>query len=95
MAIPKVEDFLYPFLLQIKDSDISNKEIKERLIGHFGLTEEDGRLKTKSGIEQIVLIDGIDLAHFIIEYNVGVSTRKADNEVKRLYTDFFEEYFYD
>ena len=49
MAIPKFEDFLYPFLLQTKDKEISNKEIKERLIGHFGLTEEDRLLKTKGG----------------------------------------------
>lgn len=49
MAIPKFEDFLYPFLLQIKDKDINYKEIKERLIGHFGMTEEDRLLKTKGG----------------------------------------------
>jgi restriction system protein len=49
MAIPKFEDFLYPFLQQLKDKDVSNKEIKERLIGHFGLTEEDRQLKTKGG----------------------------------------------
>lgn len=49
MAIPKFEDFLYPFLQQLKDKDVSNKEIKERLIGHFGLTEDDRQLKTKGG----------------------------------------------
>ena len=49
MAIPKFEDFLYPFLLQLKDKDISNKEIRERLIGHFGLTAEDRLQKTKGG----------------------------------------------
>ena len=31
MAIPKFEDFLYPFLMQLKDKDISSKEIKEKL----------------------------------------------------------------
>lgn len=49
MAIPKFEDFLYPFLLQLKDKDVSNKEIKERIIAHFGLTEEDRQLKTRGG----------------------------------------------
>lgn len=49
MAIPKFEDFLYPFLLQLKDKDVSSKEIKEKLISHFGLTEEDRQLKTKGG----------------------------------------------
>ena len=49
MAIPKFEDFLYPFLQQLKDKDVSSKEIKERLIGHFGLTAEDRQLKTKGG----------------------------------------------
>ena len=49
MAIPKFEDFLYPFLLQLKDKDVSSKEMKEKLIGHFGLTDEDRQLKTKGG----------------------------------------------
>lgn len=49
MAIPKFEDFLYPFLFQLKDKDISSKEMKEALVKHFYLTEEDCALKTKSG----------------------------------------------
>ena len=49
MAIPKFEDFLYPFLVQLKDKDVSTKEMKDALVKHFGLTEEDGSLKTKSG----------------------------------------------
>lgn len=49
MAIPKFEDFLYPFLMQLKDKDISSKEIKEKLISHFGLTDEDRQMKTKGG----------------------------------------------
>ena len=39
MAIPKFEDFLYPFLLQLKDKDVSNKEMKDRIISHFSLSE--------------------------------------------------------
>jgi restriction system protein len=49
MAIPKFEDFLYPFLIQLKDKDASTKEMKDALVKHFNLTEEDCSLKTKSG----------------------------------------------
>lgn len=49
MAIPKFEDFLYPFLQQLKDRDVSTREMKEALIKHFNLTDEDCSLKTKSG----------------------------------------------
>ena len=49
MAIPKFEDFLYPFMIQLKDKDISTKEMKNALVKHFNLTEEDCSLKTKSG----------------------------------------------
>jgi len=49
MAIPKFEDFLYPFLYQLKDKDVSTKEMKDALVLHFGLTEEDCSIKTKSG----------------------------------------------
>lgn len=49
MAIPKFEDFLYPFLLQLKDKDVSTKEMKNALVKHFNLTEEDCSLKTKGG----------------------------------------------
>lgn len=49
MAIPKFEDFLYPFLIQLKDKNVSTKEMKDALVKHFNLTEEDCSLKTKSG----------------------------------------------
>jgi restriction system protein len=49
MAIPKFEDFLYPFLIQLKDKDVCTKEMKDALVKHFNLTEEDCSLKTKSG----------------------------------------------
>ena len=49
MAIPKFQDFLYPFLLQLKNADMSSKEIKENLISHFNLTDEDRQMKTKGG----------------------------------------------
>lgn len=49
MAIPKFEDFLYPFLLHINDKAIKKNELKAALIKHFNLTEEDCDLKTKGG----------------------------------------------
>ncbi len=49
MAVPKFEDFLYPFLCQIKDKDMTRKEMIQALIKHFCLSEEDCALKTKGG----------------------------------------------
>lgn len=49
MAVPIFEDFLYPFLEQIKNKDVTTKEMKQLLIAHFNLTEEDCSLMTKSG----------------------------------------------
>lgn len=50
MALPKFQDFLYPFLKNLEDGkDVTSKEMKSFLIEHFGLTPEDCALKTKSG----------------------------------------------
>lgn len=50
MAIPKFEDFLYPFLFCLKDmNNISIKEMRKYIIEHFHLTDEDCKLRTKSG----------------------------------------------
>lgn len=49
MAIPKFEDFLYPFLSQLKDQDVTKKDMKKALIAHFHLTEDDCQQRTKSG----------------------------------------------
>ena len=49
MAIPKFEKFLYPFLFQLKEKDVSTREMKDILIKYFQLTPEDCLLKTKSG----------------------------------------------
>ena len=49
MAIPIFEDFLYPFLLQLRDKDISKKEMRDALAEFFHLSEEDLSLKTKGG----------------------------------------------
>lgn len=50
MAIPKFEDFLYPFLFRLKDmNSVSIKEMRKYIIEHFHLTDEDCKLRTKSG----------------------------------------------
>ena len=40
--------------------------------------------------KKIVLIDGLELARYMIEYNVGVSTKQV-YEIKRIDSDYFEE----
>lgn len=50
MALPKFQDFLYPFLKKLEDGkDVTSKEMKSFLIEHFELTPDDCSLKTKSG----------------------------------------------
>ena len=49
MAIPKFEKFLYTFLHQLKNKDVTTKEMRETLIKHFNLTAEDCSLRTKNG----------------------------------------------
>ncbi|MDY4463959.1 MAG: restriction endonuclease, partial [Prevotella sp.] len=40
--------------------------------------------------KKIVLVDGKELARYMIEYNVGVST-KLVYQIKRIDSDYFEE----
>ena len=40
---------------------------------------------------KVVLIDGIELANYMIEYNVGVSSTKPTYTIKRIDSDYFEE----
>lgn len=49
MAIPIFEDFLFPFLYQLKDKDMTTQQMKNAIIEHFNLTDEDCSQKTKSG----------------------------------------------
>lgn len=49
MAVPIFEDFLYPFLCQIKDNNQSKKEITDALIKHFNLSAEDCAILTRNG----------------------------------------------
>ena len=49
MAIPKFQAFLYPFLLKLKDKDMTTREMKEALVQHFNLTDEDCAIRTQAG----------------------------------------------
>ena len=49
MAIPKFEDFLYPFLYHLSSKDLTMKEIRQCLIDQFHLTKEDCDIMTKGG----------------------------------------------
>lgn len=49
MAVPKFNEFLYPFLYLLKDGDKTKRELTAALIAYFKLTEEDCNIKTKSG----------------------------------------------
>lgn len=47
--VPVFEDFLYPFLLAIKDGSKTIAELKQWLIEYFKLTEEDCSIMTQGG----------------------------------------------
>ena len=49
MAIPKFEKFLYPFLLFLKDGDISTSQMVDKIALYFNMTKEDLQLRTKGG----------------------------------------------
>ena len=49
MAVPIFEKFLYPFLYNLKDGELTLKEMREKLISHFDLSTDDIQVKTKSG----------------------------------------------
>jgi restriction system protein len=76
MAIPKFQYFLNVSPLQLKDKS--------------GAFLQGAREFVSKATSKIVLIDDIVLAKYMIEFNVGVSTRKT-YEVKRIDTDYFEE----
>lgn len=51
---------------------------------------KEARLYVEKLNKRIVLIDGQELARYMIEYNVGVSTKQI-YEIKRIDSDYFEE----
>lgn len=49
MAIPIFEEFLYPFLKFVGQKDMTTKEMRQAMIDHFHLTDEDCDQMTRSG----------------------------------------------
>lgn len=49
MAIPIFEDFLYPFLNATNSKDMTTSEMRQFIVNHFQLTDEDCNLRTRSG----------------------------------------------
>lgn len=49
MAVPSVEEILYPFLSLLKDNPMSVKDVRTALKNHFKLTDEDCSITTRSG----------------------------------------------
>ena len=49
MAVPKFDEFLYPFLYLLQDGGKTKKQLTADLISYFNLTEENCNSKTKSG----------------------------------------------
>lgn len=49
MAIPKFEDFLFPFMMHLTEQDSNKADMVSVLSNFFNLTEEDKNLKTKGG----------------------------------------------
>ncbi len=47
--VPTFEKFLYPFLLSLKDGELSINEMREKITDYFNLSEEDLQVRTKSG----------------------------------------------
>lgn len=49
MAIPKFEDFLYPFMLHLMNRDSNKSDMIAELSNYFNLSDEDRMLKTRGG----------------------------------------------
>ena len=47
--VPTFEKFLYPFLLSLKDGDLTINQMREKITAFFNLSEEDLQVRTKSG----------------------------------------------
>lgn len=49
MAIPKFEDFLYPFMQHLMEKDSNKADMITALSDYFNISDEDRQLKTKGG----------------------------------------------
>ena len=49
MSVPIFEDFLFPFLSFVNQKDMTTQEMRQAMINHFNLSEDDCDLRTRSG----------------------------------------------
>ncbi len=89
MAIPKFEDFLFPFLAQLKARDVLSKEMKDVWAQQFGFTE-GGRLLCTKGGSVFQIDDRMGWGRQWLCRVLGVSTKKV-YAIKKIDTDYFEE----
>ena len=47
--VPPFEKFLYPFLLSLKEGELTINQMREKITAFFNLSEEDLQVRTKSG----------------------------------------------
>lgn len=47
--VPTFEKFLYPFLLSLKDGELTINQMREKITAFFNFSEEDLQVRTKSG----------------------------------------------
>ena len=78
-----------PFIQQFAGALVGQNATKGVFITTSNYSKE-ARQYVSALHQKIVLIDGQELARYMIEYNVGVSIKKT-YEVKRIDTDYFEE----
>lgn len=78
-----------PQIQQFSGALDEQKATKEVFITTSSYSKEAKQYVEKQN-KKIVLIDGQELARYMIEYNVGVSTKQV-YEVKRIDSDYFEE----
>lgn len=67
------------------------KASKGIFITTSSFSSEARKYAEEKASKKIVLIDGQELARYMIEYNVGVNTKRI-LKVKRIDSDYFEEY---
>ena len=83
MALPKFQDFLYPFLKKLEDGkDVTSKEMKSFLIEHFELTQDDCSLKTLKSATYWVSWDftcETTKNHFIVHNPCTTETSQTQN----------------
>lgn len=67
-----------------------SKRLQKVFLSQQSTFTQGAKESVNKASSKIVLIDGMALAKYMIEFNVGVSTKKT-YIVKRIDTDYFEE----